>query len=729
MDLYLIGFEWLSLSSWLWVLQVAVGLGMVIFVHELGHFMVAKWCGVKCEKFFVGFDIGGWKISKQWGETEYGIGILPLGGYVKMLGQEDNPYRAADEMERAKIAKEADGSVSPEAGSGDAPARNEVASDDSANDRAASDMAADDKAADSTLPEDGEASYELDPRSYQAQSVPKRMAIISAGVIMNVIFAFVISSIAYGMGVKYTPCVVGRMIAGDPAWMSGLRVGDDIIKIGDVEEPRFRDLRQVVAFGDHENGVQLMVRRAGVEVPLKITVHPHKGPDALAPQIGMSPAVSRTLSSKTPTVAGSPAAAAKPAFHTEDKIVAIGDVPIATRADLSRELAVNTDATIRVTVERKIDSDGESRTETIPITVGPNPMRRLGIVMHIGRISAVQPGSPADKAGLKAGDSLTRIEAGPGDTLVLDPITLPHELRRRAQTGRSLEITVLRDNKEVTLKNVELTQPQWDESPFDAGQPMSAPALGIAYHVINRVESITEGGPAAASGKLQPDAEITRIKFIQPEIDDIEKNAPIAKKEISLKLGVDHNNWPFAIASVLQHTLPGTVVELTVAGQTEPVVIHPEASANWNSPQRGFFLQSLDYTRKANSFGEAMALGRRETWESLTLVVTFLRKIGRQISAKAAGGPITIFDVAFNSAKRGFPTLLVFLAMLSANLAIINSLPIPVLDGGHFVFLTLEGVMRRPVSEKVFLVFTYMGFAFIVTLMVCVLSLDISRLF
>ena len=79
------------------VLEVAVGLGFVIFVHELGHFVVAKLCGVKCEKFYLGFDmplesaLQTCKARSAWGETEYGIGILPLGGYVKMLGQEDNP--------------------------------------------------------------------------------------------------------------------------------------------------------------------------------------------------------------------------------------------------------------------------------------------------------------------------------------------------------------------------------------------------------------------------------------------------------------------------------------------------------------------------------------------------------------------------------------------------------------------------------------------------------------
>ena len=91
-------------AHWLIVLKVGGGLGFVIFVHELGHFLVAKACGVKCEKFYVGFDIAGLKFFKfQWGETEYGIGVFPLGGYVKMLGQDDNPARIAEETRRVEL--------------------------------------------------------------------------------------------------------------------------------------------------------------------------------------------------------------------------------------------------------------------------------------------------------------------------------------------------------------------------------------------------------------------------------------------------------------------------------------------------------------------------------------------------------------------------------------------------------------------------------------------------
>ena len=64
-----------------------LGFSVVVFFHELGHFSVAKWVGISVEKFAIGF--GPELFGFQWGETRYVFNILPLGGYVKMLGQED----------------------------------------------------------------------------------------------------------------------------------------------------------------------------------------------------------------------------------------------------------------------------------------------------------------------------------------------------------------------------------------------------------------------------------------------------------------------------------------------------------------------------------------------------------------------------------------------------------------------------------------------------------------
>ena len=216
----------------IWViLKVLIGVGLVIFVHELGHFLVAKMCGVKCEKFYLGFDVpiklGPIALPRtlgkfQWGETEYGVGVIPLGGYVKMLGQDDNPVNAQKEAERIRVAKNA--SESDPTGRGAA----------------------------ATATGGRRSEYELDPRSYPAKSVPQRMAIISAGVIMNMIFAVVFAAIAYHMGVNYQPCEIGGTSAGSPAWVENLPTAAKIVQIGrtgrESEHLRFDwDLRQQIA--------------------------------------------------------------------------------------------------------------------------------------------------------------------------------------------------------------------------------------------------------------------------------------------------------------------------------------------------------------------------------------------------------------------------------------------------------------------------------------------------
>ena len=113
-------------AAWPYLLMV-LGFSVIIFVHELGHFLAAKWAGVRVERFAIGFgrEVSGF----TWGETRYSFNILPLGGYVKMLGQEDF--------------------------------------DDKSN----------------------ELLFKDDPRSFINKSVSRRMAIVSAGVVMNVLFA------------------------------------------------------------------------------------------------------------------------------------------------------------------------------------------------------------------------------------------------------------------------------------------------------------------------------------------------------------------------------------------------------------------------------------------------------------------------------------------------------------------------------------------------------------
>lgn len=696
------------------ILEVAFGLGMVIFVHELGHFLVAKACGVKCEKFYLGFDIYGLKLAKfQWGETEYGIGALPLGGYVKMLGQDDNPGRAAAERERSTIHV-------PHGDLPHEPTEEEVQT------------------------------TKLDPRSYMAKSVPQRMAIISAGVIMNVIFAFVMASIAYGLGVRDEACGVSAVMPGEAAWRADLRPGDSFLAINDSgdRQLRFRDLMNAVALCDLEKGIDFLVKRQGVEKPFLVNVRPDPDKKRFRPTIGVLSPRTTQLAEKNPTIKDTPAAATD-AFQAGDRIVQIGDMEIKGFADFVAALARQPDETVKVVVERaEKPAEGqeakpskestEVASKRVEVDVPVRPMRTLGLVMKMGTISAVQDNSPAKEAGLREGDFITSIGGeAPGD-----PLRLPDVLRRRA--GETIAIEISRQGRagepEKLSLQVPLREPMWssgtDGSLVAPGSPVDVPALGISYRVLNIVDTTEPDSPAARAA-LQKDGkpaevallaqgdEIVQAEIIEPEPAE---DTPDAEKVIQdakpLEFNAESPNWPFFM-SQLQWLPVGTKVKLTLAdGRT--ATIEPVDAADWHYADRGFNTSPEFTTTRARSFSEALAMGGRETVDAVRYVYLFLQKLGSQISIKVLGGPKTIAQAAGNAAYDSVSQLLIFLTLLSANLAVVNFLPIPLLDGGHMVFLILEGIMRRPVSERVQIAFHYAGFVFIISLMIFVLGLDFN---
>ena len=122
-------------------------------------------------------------------------------------------------------------------------------------------------------------------------------------------------------------------------------------------------------------------------------------------------------------------------------------------------------------------------------------------------------------------------------------------------------------------------------------------------------------------------------------------------------------------------------------------------------------------------------MGLRETTESIRQVYFILfNLITGQISPTNLGGPAAIATMAGLEANESTARLLIFLTLLSANLAVINFLPIPVLDGGHAMFLLYEGIFRRPVNDRIAFGLTMAGFCFILGLMIFVIGLDVWRL-
>jgi regulator of sigma E protease len=716
------------------ILKVAAGLGAVIFVHELGHFLVAKACGVKVEKFMIGFDIGGYKVSWRHGETVYGIGILPLGGYVKMLGQDDDPAHIKEQMEKSQVDVQ------------------------SANAKAI------------TGP-DGE-TYYVDRRSYLAKSVPQRMAIISAGVIMNVIFAFIFAVIAYGMGVPYIPAVVSEVVPGSPAWEANIRPGDEIEQIGNRINPTFIQLKTSVTLGDLEKGIELRVRRAAdgkvVTVPLK----PQQLSGKLA-TIGLAMPFSLVLFDE-PVFESSVASSAKlinpPAgklpedqakLLAGDEIVRVGDVAIKDYPAFAALLAQQPEKALQITVRRerpqevnagaKNDSK-PAETQELTFEVQPQHVNRFGLSMKMGPIVSVRPESPAAAAGIVVGDLIELVDGkklgeGASPAEAWDAETLSNYLRRAAAAGHDVELTVKRgaeggEEKEAKIR-VKPELPTMMNMPGRVpGTPMPANEIGIAYRIQNEVALVPPNSPGA--GKIAPGDKTLQAKITFPEVKDLPTPEPVVVKFVPdepnwfgrlwLKIfggattEPERFDWP-RLLDLVQFVRPDTEVELTVKqGDSEPrtVKLAPIVDDSAFIPARGFALKPVERIRKADSFAEQVRYGGDETFDALSMVFRFLKKIGSsQVPVSALGGPVSIAKAAGYSAAEGIPTLLMFLTMLSANLAVLNLLPIPLLDGGHLVFLAYEGIRGRPANERFVVALHTVGFVFIVSLMLYVLALDL----
>jgi regulator of sigma E protease len=129
------------------------------------------------------------------------------------------------------------------------------------------------------------------------------------------------------------------------------------------------------------------------------------------------------------------------------------------------------------------------------------------------------------------------------------------------------------------------------------------------------------------------------------------------------------------------------------------------------------------------SLGTAVKAAFIQTWNLIYLTVLGIVKIFQQVvPASELGGPIRIAEIAGQQMEAGWMNLLYFMGLLSVNLGVLNLLPIPVLDGGHLVFLSLEAIRRRPLSEQSMIRAQQVGIALLGSLMIFVFYNDIARI-
>lgn len=238
-----------------WLAPIIV-FGLVVFVHELGHFLAAKAVGVYAPRFSIGF--GPALLRKRWGETEYVLAALPLGGYVRMASREDETI--ADLLEGGAERPAAEGEPGTVGASG-AP------------------RIAAEHLREGMRPEDWdpEALAPFGPRPvpehrlFESKGLPARLLILIAGVAMNFLLTLGVSigSVGY-YGDAYLAPVVDSVVAGMPAARAGLQGGDSVVAVDGVPVERWSEVveRVIPAAGDT---LTLAVRRAGEEVTLRLT--------------------------------------------------------------------------------------------------------------------------------------------------------------------------------------------------------------------------------------------------------------------------------------------------------------------------------------------------------------------------------------------------------------------------------------------------------------------------
>ncbi len=199
--------------------------------------------------------------------------------------------------------------------------------------------------------------------------------------------------------------------------------------------------------------------------------------------------------------------------------------------------------------------------------------------------------------------------------------------------------------------------------------------------------------------------------------------------------GVPVGQWSEAVAAIEARPDQDVVLQVGRAGGRVELTAHSTSDTVADSVgvrhRTGKLRLGVDIPERhvPVALPEALKQGAEQTFAVSTQIVRVIRGMfSGRVSTREVGGPIAIGVMAGQSAQQGVAPFLAFMAMISVNLAVLNLLPIPVLDGGQFLFLLGEAILRRPLSLKLRERLTYVGLVLVVLLMVLAFSNDIRRL-
>lgn len=707
MPLLALGFPSLFQDTSVYLLLV-LGFGFVIFFHELGHFLAAKWVGIKVEQFAVGFGhaIVSWRkgiglrlgntqkeyqhkleqhIDEKYkndpqaqdrssaayvqalaeaekglglGETEYRLNWIPLGGYVKMLGQDDlRPNAQAD-----------------------------------------------------------------DPRSYNRKSVGARMVVVSAGVIMNVILAGIGFTALFMYGFRVPPAWVGSVQSESPAQktttvdgkLKPLQVGDRILYFEGKPQDDFTKIGLNVALAPDGAALPIKVQHVdGTIEELRITPQPDAATSFLSMGIrqpqrlaGLSPKEVGELSPDWKELALPGADAVMPG----ETVIAIDGKPVRAeefwKLDQAFQspdghavkLAVKDDATGHISSNRSVQPHFDHPFGTTDINFA-GMMPRAAVINVLENSSVRGKVMPGDV--IVAVTVRSDTQENPTNEVLRD------RLNKAGQSSAPVQLTVLRreGNTEKLITRGDLS------ASTKVDKDRRGLGIGLMYDDLHPVVAGIVPGSPAEQARVPEGATITAIN------------------------GNPVSNW-FDVQHWLEETTVGKPVSIqyidknAVKGAKTFTLTDDQIASVKDLRRSGPSLALAEYNivRKAGGPVQAAYWGVTETRDFiLQFYLTLRRMAGGSVSPDQLMGPIGIFRAGGKFAFKGWDWLIWFLAMISANLAVVNFLPIPIVDGGLFTFLILEKIQGKPLSARTQAIAQYVGLAFLAGVFLFVTYHDIAR--
>jgi regulator of sigma E protease len=337
-----------------YILALVVMLGGLIFVHELGHFVVAKLCGVRVLKFSLGFGptigMGRYRLAWRRGETEYVIAWFPLGGFVKMLGE--NP----DEEESGEALS--------------------------------------------------------DPqRAFNRKPVWQRLAIVLAGPGMNFALPIFVFAAALGFGMPRPAPVVGTVELSSPAEEAGVHAGDRVVAVDGTAIRWWDDVDGAVR-SRTAGAVTLRIEREGRPFEFEVPVTARAGLDLFGDvrQVGWI-GISHLRMKPTLGVPAAGSSAARAGLRSGDRILSLDGAELEDWTALAqRYAAVEAGRTVRLGVERRAGEESQRLELPVPAL---GSVSALGVVPATVLLEKVTPGSPAERAGLAPGDLIASVDGVP----------------------------------------------------------------------------------------------------------------------------------------------------------------------------------------------------------------------------------------------------------------------------------------------------------------------------